>query len=286
MNTEENWDIVIKPKKEKYGLNLKEVWQYRDLLLMYINRNITTVYKQTVFGPLWFFIQPIFSTIMYTFVFGGIAGIPTDGIPQPLFYMAGILCWTYFTECLNSSSSTFSGNANVFSKVYFPRLVVPLSGIISNIFKLSIQFFLFFALYIYFVVAKGTPMSINIYALLFPVLIVMLAFLGFAFGIIISSMTVKYRDLTILVAFAVNLWMYATPIIYPLSILKDRFPEWAWLIEYNPLSPIIETFKFGFLGAGEFSWYSLGYSLLFTVVITLFGIRTFNKVERNFVDVV
>nr|WP_185153887.1 ABC transporter permease [Dysgonomonas sp. 520] len=267
-------------------MNLKEVWQYRDLLLMYINRNITTVYKQTVFGPLWFFIQPIFSTIMYTFVFGGIAGIPTDGIPQPLFYMAGILCWTYFTECLNSSSSTFSGNANVFSKVYFPRLVVPLSGIISNIFKLSIQFFLFFALYIYFVVAKGTPMSINIYALLFPVLIVMLAFLGFAFGIIISSMTVKYRDLTILVAFAVNLWMYATPIIYPLSILKDRFPEWAWLIEYNPLSPIIETFKFGFLGAGEFSWYSLGYSLLFTVVITLFGIRTFNKVERNFVDVV
>lgn len=283
--TTENWDIIIKPKSKKYGLNLKEVWQYRDLLYMYINRNITTMYKQTILGPLWFIIQPILTTIIFTVVFGGIAGIPTDGIPRPLFYMAGTVCWNYFNECLSQSSATFSANAGVFSKVYFPRLVVPLAGITSNLFKFSIQLMLFFAFYIYYAL-EGTAISINGYAALLPLLIIMLAFLGFGFGIIISSMTVKYRDLNILITFAVQLWMYATPIIYPLSELKDRFPDYAWLIQLNPISSIIETFKYGFLGAGEFSWLSLGYSFLFTVVISILGIRKFNKVERSFVDVV
>ena len=253
---------------------------------MYINRNITTVYKQTVFGPLWFFIQPIFSTIMYMFVFGGIAGIPTDGIPQPLFYMAGILCWNYFTDCLNATSTTFSGNAAVFSKVYFPRLIVPLSVVLSNIFKLSIQLLMFFSLYIYFAVAKGVPVAINTYALLFPLMVIMLAFLGFGFGIIISSLTVKYRDLTNLVSFAVGLWMYVTPVIYPLSIMEERYSKWMWILQMNPITSIIEGFKLGFLGEGTFTWLSFGYSFVFTIVITLVGIRVFNKVERNFVDVV
>ena len=284
-NTNEYWDIVIKPKDNKFRLNLKEVWQFRDLLFMYINRNITTVYKQTVLGPLWFFIQPVFSTIMFMFVFNGIAGIPTDGIPPMLFYMAGTVCWTYFTDCLNQSSSTFAGNANVFSKVYFPRLVVPLSAIVSNLFKFGIQLLMFFAFYIYFAV-KGSSISMNSYALLFPVLVAMLALLGFGFGIIISSMTVKYRDLNILIAFAVQLWMYITPIIYPLSIMKEKYSEYMWIIQLNPLTSIIEAFKYGFLGEGTFSWYSLGYSFLFTIIVTILGIRVFNKVERSFVDVV
>jgi lipopolysaccharide transport system permease protein len=284
-NEEEHWDIIIKPRDYKYRLNLKDIWVYKDLLYMYVNRNITTVYKQTVLGPLWFFIQPVLSTVLYMFVFGGIAGIPTDGIPQPLFYMAGILCWNYFTDCLNQSATTFSGNASVFSKVYFPRLVVPISAIISNLFKLGIQLLLFFAIYIYFIV-MGAPIGINAYALLSPILIIMLALLGFSFGILTSSLTVKYRDLNILVTFAVGLWMYVTPIVYPLSILKERYSEWMWVIQLNPISSIVETFKYGFLGEGTFSWLALGYSLLFTIVITFFSITTFNRVEKNFVDIV
>ena len=281
----ENWDIEIKPKISRFSLNLKEIWQYKDLLMLYVRRDIVVMYKQTILGPLWFIIQPVFTTVMFMFVFGGIAGISTDGLPQPLFYMAGVLCWNYFSECLNRSSNTFLANAGVFSKVYFPRLIVPFSIVISNLLKFFIQFALFASLYIYFV-WQGSAIAVNSYALLFPLLIVMMAGLGLGFGILISSLTTKYRDLSILFAFAVQLWMYVTPVIYPLSVMEGRYEKWMWLIQLNPLTSIIETFKYGFLGTGTFTWMSLSYSFLFTIVIMLWGAWTFNKVERKFVDVV
>ncbi|MDR1809691.1 MAG: ABC transporter permease [Prevotella sp.] len=281
----EHWDIEIKPKGSRFSLNLGELWQYRDLLAMYVRRDIVVMYKQTVLGPLWFVIQPALTTVMFMFVFGGIAGIPTDGLPQPLFYMAGITCWNYFAECLNRSSSTFLSNAHIFSKVYFPRMVVPVSIVLSNLLKFFIQFGLFAVLYIYFV-ARGSAVAINAYALLFPFLLLMLAGLGLGFGVIISSMTTKYRDLSILFAFAVQLWMYATPVIYPLSVMEGKYEKWMWLLQLNPVTSIIETFKYGFLGQGTFTWLSLGYSSLFTVFILLLGAWVFNKVERSFVDVV
>jgi lipopolysaccharide transport system permease protein len=285
MEVEEHWDIEIKPKASRFSLNLGELWQYRDLLMMYVRRDIVVMYKQTVLGPLWFVIQPILTTVMFMFVFGGIAGIPTDGLPQPLFYMAGVTCWNYFSECLNRSSGTFLSNASIFSKVYFPRMVVPVSIVLSNLLKFFIQFGLFAVLYIYFV-ATGASIAINAYALLFPVLVLMLAGLGLGFGIIISSRTTKYRDLSILFTFAVQLWMYASPVIYPLSVMEGKYEKWMWLLQLNPVTSIIEAFKYGFLGQGTFTWMSLGYSFLFTVVVMLIGAWIFNKVERSFVDVV
>lgn len=282
---EGNWDIVIKPRKKGIYLNLSEIWKYRDLFYMYVRRDIVVMYKQTILGPLWFVIQPIFTTIMFMFVFGGIAGISTDGLPQPLFYMAGIVCWNYFSECLNKTSSTFLANASVFSKVYFPRLIVPLSVIASNMVRFFIQFGLFICLYIYYTI-QGANISINAYVLLFPLLIGMLAALGFGFGVIVSSLTTKYRDLTILFTFVVQLWMYITPVIYPLSVMEGRYEKWMWIIQLNPLTSIIEAFKYGFLGTGTFTWWSLGYSFLFTIVIFFIGTWIFNKVERSFIDVV
>ncbi|MDH6355279.1 lipopolysaccharide transport system permease protein [Dysgonomonas sp. PH5-45] len=281
----DKWDIIIKPKTKKFELNIKEVWAYKDLMMLYVNRNITTVYKQTILGPLWFFIQPIFSTIMFMFIYGGIAKIPTDGIPQPLFYMAGLVLWGYFTDCLSASSSTFSGNANVFSKVYFPRLVVPFSSAISNLLKFGIQLLLFISIYTYFAL-KGTFVNVNEYALLFPLLVVMLAGMGLGLGIIISSLTVKYRDIAILISFAIQLWQLATPIAYPMSVLKETFPKLAIFIELNPLSSIFEAFKYGVLGAGDFSWGGLLYSFVFTIVVIIVGSWVFNKVEKRFIDIV
>ena len=283
---DDKWDIVIEPKKQGFGLNLAEIWRYRDLFKMYVRRDIVVIYKQTILGPLWFVIQPVFTTIMFMFVFGGIAGIPTDGVPQPLFYMAGILCWNYFSECLMKSSNTFLANAGVFSKVYFPRLIVPLSAITSNLLKLFIQFGLFIAIYLYYMIVKDVPLSINIYVLLFPLLILMLAGLAFGIGVIISSLTTKYRDLSLLFAFAVSLWMYITPVIYPLSMMEEKYAKWMWIIQLNPLTSIIEAFKYAFLGAGTFSVLSLGYSFLFTIFVFLIGSWIFNKVERSFIDVV
>lgn len=284
-SSQENWDIVIKPKGKRFSLNLKEVWQYRDLLQMYIRRDIVTMYKQTILGPLWFIIQPIFTTIMYMFVFGGIANISTDGLPQMLFYLSGVLSWSYFSECMNRSSATFSGNAGVFSKVYFPRLVVPISGLISNLLKLVIQLLLFLSVYVYFY-TNGADIHVTKYILLYPVLVLMLAGLGFGFGIIISSLTTKYRDLTILFSFLTQLWMYATPVVYPLSIMKENYEKYMWIIQLNPLTSIVEATRYAFMGVGTFSWESLSYSMIFTIVLVLFGIVTFNKVERRFIDVV
>lgn len=286
METEkEHWDIEIKPRGSNFSLNIKEVWQYRDLLQMYVRRDVVTIYKQTVLGPLWFIIQPLFTTIMYMFVFGNIAQIPTDGLPQPLFYLSGILCWGYFSDCMGKASGTFLGNAGVFSKVYFPRLVVPISGVISNLVRLIIQLGLFLAVYFYFVY-NGTDIKPNIYILFFPLLVLMLAGLGLGFGILISSVTIKYRDMAILFGFVTGLWMYATPIIYPLSVMKEKYVECMWIIQLNPLTSIVEALRYGFMGAGTVDWFWLGYSFVVTIIVIILGSWVFNKVERSFIDVV
>ncbi len=283
INTEkEVWTTVIKPKTGLLDIDFKELIQYKDLCNMFVKRDIVTLYKQTILGPLWFIINPILTTIMYMVVFGGIAGISTDGLPQPLFYLAGVCLWNYFSTCLTKNSTTFVTNQNIFGKVYFPRLVMPLSIMISNLVTLGIQLLLFVAVYIYYL-AQGFPIAPNIYILLVPVLVIMLAGLSFGFGIITSSMTTKYRDLTILFTFVVQLWMYATPIIYPLSVMS---PKKQWIMALNPVTSIIETFKYATLGQGTFSWAQLGYSFGFMCVVLGIGIVVFNKVQRSFMDTV
>ena len=285
MTPPEDWTLIIEPKGKLLSLNLKEIWRYKDLLEMYIKRDIVTFYKQTILGPLWFFIQPIFTTIVFMFVFGGLAGIPTDGIPQALFYLSGITLWNYFSETLTKTSDTFLQNQAIFGKVYFPRLIAPLSITLTGLIKMFIQFSLFGIVYIWFVI-KGIDVRPNSYALLFPVLLFILANLSLGFGIIISSMTTKYRDLKFLITFAIQLWMYATPVIYPLSVMKGSYEKYMWLIQANPITAVMETFKYGFLGQGSFTWLSLGYSLLFSIVILFFGIILFNKIERSVMDVI
>ncbi len=285
MNQPEDWTLIIEPKGKLLSLNLKELWRYKDLLEMYIKRDIVTFYKQTILGPLWFFIQPIFTTIIFMFVFGGLAGIPTDGIPQALFYLSGITLWNYFSDTLTKTSDTFLQNQAIFGKVYFPRLIAPLSITMTGLIKMFIQFGLFAIVYIWFFM-KGVDVKPNIYALLFPVLLLILANLSLGFGIIISSMTTKYRDLKFLITFAVQLWMYATPVIYPLSVMQGNYEKYMWLIQANPVTAVMETFKYGFLGQGTFTWLSLGYSLLVSFIVLFLGIIVFNKVERSFMDVI
>ncbi|HLP05795.1 MAG TPA: ABC transporter permease [Paludibacter sp.] len=276
------YTTVIKPKNKLFDVDFKELWQYRDLFSMFVKRDIITQYKQTILGPAWFFIQPAITTIMYMIVFGGIAKIPTDGLPQPMFYLAGIVCWQYFSDCLNKTSTTFTTNQAIFGKVYFPRLIVPLSTVASNLVRMGIQFIMFIAVYLFFV-STGVHIVPNTYILLLPLLIIMLAGLALGFGIIISSMTTKYRDLTILFTFIVQLWMYATPIIYPLSTMS---PRRQMIMALNPVTSIVETFKYGTMGVGTFSWYQLGYSFVFMVVLLFIGIVVFNKVQRSFMDTV
>ena len=278
-----DYTTIIKPKGKLFEIDFKEIWRYRDLLVMFIKRDIVTQYKQTILRPTWYFIQPALTTIMYMVVFGGIAGISTDGLPQPLFYLAGIVLWQYFSECLNKTSATFTQNQHIFGKVYFPRLISPLSNVLSNLVRMSIQFLLFLIVYVYYV-AVGVDVMPNAYALLLPLLIVMLAGLSLGFGIIISSMTTKYRDLTILFTFIVQLWMYATPVIYPLSTITNE--KIRMLMGINPLTSIFEAFKYGMLGVGQFSWGGLGYSFGFMVVLLLVGVVVFNKVQRSFMDTV
>lgn len=281
--TDKTWTTIIKPHNKLWEVDFKELWRYRDLFMMYVKRDIITMYKQTILGPLWFVIQPAITTIMYMVVFGGIAGISTDGLPQPLFYLAGICLWQYFADCLNKTSSTFISNQGIFGKVYFPRLVAPLSTIVSGLVKLGIQILLFVIVYIYFL-AIGTPVEPNWALSLFPLLVIMIAGLALGFGIIISSLTTKYRDLTILFTFIVQLWMYGTPVIYPLSSIPEG--KIKLLMQLNPITPIVETFKYGTLGTGEFSWNMLGYSFCFMLVVLSIGIVLFNKVQRSFMDTV
>ena len=283
--TKDYWDLIIVPRKSFFSFKLKEIWEYRDLLEMFIKRDIVTFYKQTILGPIWFFIQPIFTTIIFMFVFGGLAGIPTDGIPQALFYLSGITLWNYFSDSLTKTSDTFFTNQAIFGKVYFPRIIAPLSTTISGLIKMFIQFGVFIVVYIFFFV-KGIKIAPNWYALLFPILILILVGLSLGFGIIISSLTTKYRDLKFLLAFAVQLWMYATPVIYPLSVMEGSYKKYIWIIQANPLTSVMETFKYGFLGQGTFSWLALGYSGIFTIILVLVGILIFNKIESNFMDII
>lgn len=279
------WTTIIEPKNKLFRLNLRELFQYRDLLSMYIRRDIVTTYKQTILGPVWFFIQPIFTTIVYMFVFGGLAGIPTDGIPPALFYLSGITLWNYFSESLTKTSDTFVANQSIFGKVYFPRLIAPLSITITGLIRMFIQFAVFVLAYVWFAIS-GKAVAPNAYAFIFPVLLIILAALGLGFGIIISSLTTKYRDLKFLINFAIQLWMYATPVIYPLSVMEGKYHKYMWIIQANPLTAVMETFKYGFLGQGTFSWASLLYSFAFSMFILFGGMLIFNKVEKSFMDVV
>jgi lipopolysaccharide transport system permease protein len=277
------WTMRIRPHERLWHIDLGEIWRYRDLIELFVRRNILVQYKQTILGPLWYLIQPILTVLMNMVVFGGIAKMSTDGMPQAIFYMAGNICWFYFSDCLNQSSSTFTANQHMFGKVYFPRLVVPIAVVISNLLRFAIQAGLFVVLYLYFFF-NGADLSINWAILLTPVFVVMLAGLGLGFGILISSLTTKYRDFTILFTFIVQLWMYATPIVYPISMVEDE--TLRILIMANPMTPIIEAFKYATLGQGYFSWFAMGYSFLFMSVLLLFSIVIFNKVQRNFMDTV
>ena len=286
---EQEFTTVIKPRTGLFEVNLKEIWDYRDLMSLFVKRNIITQYKQTILGPLWYVIQPAITVIMYMVVFGGIAGIPTDGVPQPLFYLAGICMWQYFADCLTKTSNTFVNNSGIFGKVYFPRLIMPISDTLSNLVRFGIQVGLFIIVYIYYAFVGSAAMP-NWYLLLFPVLVLMMAGLALGFGIIISSMTTKYRDLQILFTFIVQLWMYATPIVYPLSQVRGKIVagfNLETLMCINPVTPVIETFKYGALGAGEFiGWGWLAYSFLFTALLLVLGIVIFNKVQKSFMDTV
>lgn len=273
------WEIA--PQHSLFDLKLKDTWEYRDLLWLLVRRDFVSFYKQTILGPLWFFIQPLFTTIIFTFIFG-IAGISTDGLPRPLFYLAGITAWNYFADCITKTSTVFKDNANIFGKVYFPRLIMPLSIVISNLVRFGVQFLLFLAMMLYYRII-GTDIQPNKYALLFPVLVFLMAALGLGSGMIISALTTKYRDLAFLVTFGVQLLMYASAVIIPLSATPAKY---KWLIQANPMATLIEIFRYSFLGQGSFSWQSLGYTTTFSLIIMVTGIVIFNKVEKNFVDTI
>jgi lipopolysaccharide transport system permease protein len=278
----QKWDTVIQPQSSLFKLPLRDLWYYRDLLVLLVRRDFVSFYKQTILGPIWFFVQPLFTTIIYTFVFGNLAGISTDGLPKPLFYLAGITCWNYFAECLTKTSTVFKDNANIFGKVYFPRLIMPLSVVASNLIKFMVQFALF-ALAILYYKFMGFAFEPNWYLLLFPILVLLMALQGLGLGMIISALTTKYRDLIFLVGFGVQLLMYATTVIYPLSSAPEKYKAW---IAYNPMTAVIETFRYGFLGQGEFTWYYLSVCAGITLSITMVGILIFNKVEKTFIDTV
>lgn len=274
--------IEITPQRGLFDIDIKGIWRYRDLYRMYIKRDIVTVYKQTILGPLWYLIQPVLTTIMFMFVFGGLAGISTDDVPQPLFYMAGITLWNYFSACFGACNNVFAANAGVFGKVYFPRLVVPLSSITSNLIKLLIQLAMFVAIYAYYVIS-GTNVSVQWTILLSPIYIFLLAFHALSWGLILSAMTTKYRDLNFLIAFGLQLFMYVTPVIYPLSTAPTNYQD---ILLLNPLTPIFEAFKYSCFGFGMFSWGGLIYSTIFMLVTLILSVVVFSRVERNFMDTV
>lgn len=278
----QNWTTIIKPKTGWFDINLKELIQYKDLISMFVKRDFKTMYKQTILGPLWIIINPLLTTFMFTIVFGNIANIPTDGVPQLVFYMLGTTVWTYFSSCLTKTSSTFTGNAAIFGKVYFPRLVTPISTVISGLINFGVQFIMFLGFMIYFKIS-GSPIEPNLYILITPLLLVELAALALGFGIIISSLTTKYRDLAVLVGFGVQLWMYATPVVYPASQIGGKLKT---LMMLNPVSPIVESFRYAFLGSGSIPWSYLGISAVTTLIVLFAGVVLFSRVEKTFMDTV
>jgi lipopolysaccharide transport system permease protein len=279
---EPEWDLIIQPQTGWFDLHLKDLWKYRDLIILFVRRDFVAVYKQTILGPLWFLIQPVLSTIVFTIIFGKIAQIPTDGVPPVLFYMAGLTCWNYFADCLTKTSNTFTANANIFGKVYFPRLAMPISVVISNLIKFGIQLLIFLAFYLFYIF-KGADILINEKILVLPFLVLIMAGIGLGMGIIISSLTTKYRDLQHLIGFGVQLFMYATPIVYPLSTVPEKH---QWIVLLNPMTSIVEAFKYIFLSAGYFDLFWLGYSFVFMVLVLFFGTMIFSRIEKSFMDTV
>lgn len=279
---EEKWDLIIEPKRKWWDLQLHDVWRYRDLIFLFVRRDFVAQYKQTILGPLWFLIQPLLTSVVFSVIFGNIANLPTDGVPQFLFYLSGTVVWNYFASCLKSTSDTFITNANIFGKVYFPRLVMPISVVISNVITFLIQFVLFLA-FLFYYMQIGAQVYPTSAALLLPFLILLMAGLGLGFGIIISSLTTKYRDLRFLVTFGVNLWMYLTPVIYPKSSIPESL---RWIANINPLTPIVETFRTIFLGVGVLDWSALAYSTGWMLLVFIIGALIFNRVEKTFIDTV
>ncbi len=282
----EDWNLIIKGHTSLFDLKFKDLWHYRDLLFLFVKRDFISFYKQTVLGPLWFFIQPLFTTLVFTFVFGNLAKISTDGLPQQLFYLTGITAWNYFSDCLTKTSTVFRDNASIFGKVYFPRLIMPLSIVVSNLVRFVVQLLLMVAMMVYFYLYPSPGMSFApSYGLfLFPFLVFLMALLGLGLGLIITAMTTKYKDLTFLVTFGVQLLMYGTTVIYPLSFAREKgYGTW---VEFNPMTGIIEAFRYAFLGKGEFTTWSICYSVIVTIIVLFFGILIFNRTEKNFVDTI
>jgi lipopolysaccharide transport system permease protein len=278
----QNWDKIIRPRNGWFDIHPRELWKYRDLIGLFVWRDFVSIYKQTILGPLWYIIQPLLTTVVFTIIFGSVARLPTDGVPPFLFYFSGVIAWRYFADCLNNTANTFVGNAHIFGKVYFPRLTVPVSVVISNLIAFGIQFLLFFVIYLYYWKSSAIihPQSA---LLLLPILIIQMAALGLGFGVIVSSLTTRYRDLTHLVGFGVQLWMFATPVVYPASSLPDK---WRWILVLNPMAPVIEAFRFAFLGTGSINLQSWLISLSSTVCILFIGIILFSRVEKSFMDTV
>ncbi len=288
-NTQNNWLYTISPKRKLIDLNFKEIWRYRDLLFLFVRRDVITVYKQTILGPLWYFIQPLFTSIIFTLIFNDLANIPIkDGVPPFLFNLAGITSWNYFKECLTGTSDTFKKNQNIFGKVYFPRVIMPMSTVVSNLIKFGIQILVFIAFYVFYVffTDKAGSAHLELAVLLLPILIISMALLGLGFGMTISSMTTKYRDLTFLVTFGVQLLMYASAVMYPLSFFKEKLPELSWIVEYNPMTTIIEAFRYMTLGVGDYSTNKMIYAVVVSVVMFLVGLVIFNKTEKSFIDTI
>lgn len=279
---EEQWTEVIKPHSNLLDLRISELWRYRDLVLMFVRRDFVSNYKQTILGPIWFILQPLLTTLTFVIIFGRVAKISTDGLPMILFYLAGITIWNYFAETLNKTATVFRDNAQMFGKVYFPRLTMPFSIVMSNLVRFGIQFSLFIAVWTYYLI-KNDNIHPNAFILLTPVLIFIMGILALGLGMIISAMTTKYKDLIYLLTFGVQLLMYATPVIYPLSAISDKY---KWLILANPMATVVETFRYAFLGSGSFSWGYLAYSITVAVFILLLGAVVFNRVEKSFTDTV
>ena len=278
----QQWTSVIRPVSGWFDIHLGSIWRYRDLIMLFVRRDFVAVYKQTILGPIWFLLQPLFTTLVFVVIFGKVAKLSTDGLPQVLFYLSGVVAWRYFADCLSKTSNTFVGNAGIFGKVWFPRLTVPISIVISNLITFGIQFVLFLGFWVFFYI-KGADISPRPIILLLPLLIIQMAALGLGLGIIASSLTTKYRDLTQLIGFGVGLWMYATPIVYPTSLIPEK---WQWLIALNPMAPIIEAFRYAFLGAGTVYPWQMGLSLGTTIIILIIGIILFSRIEKNFMDTV